>query len=202
MIEHSFLQRLDSSLLGLVPPQPVELRGEWSETLRRTYKTEAQLGTGAGPFVDVVDRRWNGALSCSIEISGIAFLLTADRLYWAKAPAVSLTLPVSVLLHAYARYKNEVATFTASMGGAGLPGVPVSNGENPKDVCNLGANSLTTGRVTSLAQASGGTFFVLLFQRSLLKVGRNRLWHLREEITTLLPPDIGKLLTRRRDGSV
>ena len=74
------------------------------------------------PVVEVVDFRWRGALTSARPFSGIAFLLTADNLYWAKAPEVSLTLPVDVSLHAYARYTAEGATFTARLGGAFLPG--------------------------------------------------------------------------------
>ena len=202
MLNHPLLDQLDSSLSDLVPGESVEFRGEWSTPLRRIYKSEAQVGTGSGPFVDVVDLRWRGALTSSGAISGIAFLLTASNLYWVKAAEASLTLPVDVSLTAYAGYTTEGATFTASMAGAYLPGVPVLGSADLAGACALGPNVLTTGRVTCLARANSAAFFVLLIQRGLLKVGRKRLWRVRAGIATSLPAGIRELLTRRRTGFV
>jgi len=126
VLNHRLLDQLDSSICDLVPGESVEFGGEWTTSSRQAYKSEAQIGTGSGPFVEVVDFRWRGALTAAGPFSGIAFLLTADNLYWAKAPEVSLTLPVHVSLHAYAGYTAEGATFTASLAGAFLPGAPVA----------------------------------------------------------------------------
>jgi len=202
VLKHPLLDQLDSSLRELVPGESVEFGGQWVTSSRLTYKSEPQCGSGSGPFVEVVDLRWRGALTSAGPISGVAFLLTADNLYWAKAAEVSLTLPVDVSLHAYAEYTAERATLTASLGGAFLPGVPVAGCPDLAGACALGPNVLTTGRVTCLARANAAAFFVLLIQRGLLKVGRKRLWRLRDDVASSLPPGIRELLTHRRTGSV
>jgi hypothetical protein len=43
---------------------------------------------------------------------------------------------------------------------------------------------------------------VLLLQGRFLKTGRHRLWRMREELASSLPPRIRELLTRRRSGSI
>jgi hypothetical protein len=189
-------------MCDLVPGEPVEFGGEWTTSSRRAYRTEAQIGTGSGPFVEVVDLRWRGALTSAGPTSGIAFLLTADNLYWAKAPVVSLTLPVEVSFHAYAGHTAESASFTASLAGALLPGVPVAGSADLAGACALGPKALLTGRVTCLARANSAAFFVLLIQRGLLKMGRKRLWRLRDDVASSLPTGIRELLARRRTGSV
>ena len=202
MLNHPLLDRLDSLPSDLVPRESVEFRGEWSTLLRRTYRSEADVGTGSGPFVDVVDVHWRGALTASGAITGVAFLLTGDDLYWAKATEASVTLPVDVSLHAYAGYTTERATFTANIAGAYLPGVPVPGSADLAGSCALGPAVLTTGRVTCLARTHSAAFLVLLIQRSLLKFGRKRIWGVRPDIASSLPADIRELLTRRRTGYV
>jgi hypothetical protein len=202
MGSHPLLDRLDSALRDHVPREPVDFAGEWSRPSRRTYKSEAQVGTGSGPFADVVDFRWRGTLTGAAPIGGIAFLLTAGDLYWAKAPEISLALTVDVSLHAYAEYGADRATFTASIAGAYLPGTPVSVSSDVTESCSVQRGIVTTGRVSCLARASSAAFFVLLFQRGLLKVGRKRLWCVRDEIASSLPADIRELLSHRRTGSV
>jgi hypothetical protein len=199
---HPLLDQLDIALRDRILREPVHFSGEWSRSSRRTYKSEAQLGTGSGPFAEVVDLRWRGTLTGAGPISGIAFLLTAGNLYWAKAPEISLTLSVDVSLHAHAEYATERATFTASMAGAHLPGIPVSITSDLAEACTIEQSVVRTGRVSCVAQANSVAFFVLLFQRGLLKVGRKRLWRVRDEIASSLTPGLRKLLTHRRTGSV
>jgi hypothetical protein len=202
VLNHPLLDQLNSSIGDLVPGESVEFSGEWTNSSRQAYKSEAQIGTGSGPFVEVVDFRWRGALTSAKPFSGIAFLLTADNLYWAKAPEVSLTLPVDVSLHAYAGYTAEGATLTAGLGGAFLPGAPVAGSADLAGSCALGPNVLITGRVTCLARTSSADFFVLLIPRGLLKMGRKRLWRLREDVAASLPPGIRELLVYRRTGFI
>lgn len=201
-MNHPLLDRLDSALGEVIPGESVEFRGAWSTSSRRTYESEAQLGSGSGPFVEVTDLLWRGALTSSSAISGIAFLLTADNLYWVKAPDTALMLPVAVSLHSYTGFANRGATFAASLGGAYLPGVPVRGSAELAGQCALGASLLTTGRVTCLARANSAAFLVLVLQRGLLKVGRKHLWRVRDEIASSLPGGIRDLLTRRRSGVV
>lgn len=115
-MNHPLLDQLNSSIGDLVRGESVEFGGEWTKSSRQAYTSEAQIGSGSGPFVEGADFRWRGTLTSASPFSGIAFLLTADNLYWAKAQEVSLTLPVDVSLHAYAGHTAEGATFTARLG--------------------------------------------------------------------------------------
>jgi hypothetical protein len=85
MLQTPFLQKLDSALSDLVPEQPVACRGAWSTVLRRVYASPSQLGSGEGPFVEIVDARWNAELSAEFAFSVMAFLVTPLEIYWSKA---------------------------------------------------------------------------------------------------------------------
>ena len=202
MANHPLLDQLDITLRDVVPGDPVALTGAWSSLARRTYKSEAQLGTGSGPFADVVDVRWRGTLTGAGPIGGMAFLLTEGNLYWAKAPEISLALAVDISLNAYAQYETGRASFTASMAGAYLPGIPVCVSSDLTKACTVEQGIVRTGRVSCLARANSAALFVLLFPRALLKIGRKRLWRLRDEIASSLAAGVRDLVTRRRTGSV
>ena len=202
MLNHPVLDELDSSIKDVVPGESVEFGGEWTTSSRRADRSKAQPGTEAGRFVDIVDFRWRGALTSTGPFSGIAFLLTADNLYWAKAPEVALALAVGVSLHAYAGDTTNGATFTASLAGAHLPGVPVAASPDLAGACALGPDVLITGRVTCLARTNAAAFFVLLIPRGLLKMGRKHLWRLRDDAASPLPSGIRELLGHRRTGSI
>lgn len=201
-MNHPVLERLDAALHDRVPSEPVGFSGEWSNRSRRRYAAGRQLGTGCGPFVDVVDRRWQGALSCPGPTGVMAFLLAADHLYYAKAPEISPALPVDLSLHAYADHMSDRATFTARLAGAFLPGVPVSTRAEAPEPWIAPAGAVRTGRVSCVARAGFASVFVLLLPRIALAVGRKRLWRLRQEVASSLPSDICELLTRRRAGSL
>ena len=201
VFSHPLLDQLDSTLRDVVPPEPVQFGGEWMTQRRRTYRSQAQSGSGSGPYVEVADVRWRGVLTSPSPIGAIGFLLTPQALYWTKAPEVSLTLPVDISLHAYAEYTIEGATFTARVAGASLPGVPVPGSPDLASVCTVRPDVLTTGRVAWLARGESAAVFVLVLQRVLLKVGRKRLWRVRDDIASALPADMRELLTRRRTGA-
>jgi hypothetical protein len=198
--DNPFFRLLDSSLSGLIPAEPVEALGEWSTKTRKTYQSEKQSGGGVGPFVEVEDRRWRGTLSCRAAVSGIMFLLTANKVFWAKAPTVALTLSVEVSLHAYAGYAGDRVTFAAGMGGAGLPGIPVEPPARLDDVCRGGPMTFTTGHVVTLAEMDSVSFVAIVLPGTVLKMGRNHLWRLRHDVALSLAPDIRELLTRQRSG--
>jgi hypothetical protein len=132
----------------------------------------------------------------------MAFLLTADNLYWAKAPAIAAALPVDLSLSAFADYSADRATFTANVGGAYLPGLPVPVGADLRAACTLGNNAVTTGRIARVAETRSAAFFVLLFPREAISVGRKRIWHVRHELASVLPADLRELFTRRRTGTI
>jgi hypothetical protein len=198
---HPFFDELDASLAGLVPEEDVEFAGEWKRTERRTYETARQEGTGSGPFVDVDDLWWRGTLTCAVPIAGIAFVVTPAELSWARSVSPAASLPVHVGLHAYAQYSREQATFTAGL-GSGVVGVPIASGADLAGSCTFAPRSCTTAKVVQLVQADAVAFVVLLIQGRFLKTGRKRLWHLREELTSALPPRVREVLTRGRTGSI
>ena len=198
--DYPFFRRLDSSFSGLIPGEPVEILGDWSTKTRKTYQSEKQLGTGGGPFVEIEDRRWHGTLSCRTTAAGFMFLVTANKVYWAKAPTIALTLSMDVSLHGYASCASDRVTFTAGMGGAFLPGVPVAAPVMLDDVCVPGPKPFCAGRVVTLAHADGAVFGAVVLPGIVLKMGRNHLWRLRDDVASSLPTDIRELLTRRRSG--
>lgn len=198
--DYPFFRHLESSLGGLIPSEQVEVLGEWSTKTRKTYQSEKQQGSGVGPFVEVEDRRWHGTLSCRTSATGIIFLVTANKVYWAKAPTVAITLSVDVSLHGYAACASDRVTFTAGMGGAGLPGVPVAAPEKLDDVCVPRPTPFSAGRVVTLAHTDRVAFAAVVLPGSVVKMGRNHLWRLRDDVASSLPVDIRELLTRRRSG--
>ncbi|HVH25291.1 MAG TPA: hypothetical protein VM818_00980 [Vicinamibacterales bacterium] len=202
MRRHPIFDELDASLAALVLEEPVELVGNWLPTTRRTYETAQQRGTGSGRFVDVIDRRWRGTLACSQPVAGIAFLVTAAEVFWAKTAPAATGLDVDVSLHAYADYSPKLATFAARLGGAALPGIPVASGVDLTDVCTMRETPLTTARVEQLAQTEEAAIGVLLLHGRLLKIGRHRLWRVREQVASSLSPRAREILTRRRGGSI
>lgn len=200
MLNDPFFSLLDSSLAAMIPSDTVELSGDWSTNTRKTYESKNQDGSGIGPFIEIEDRRWRGTLSCPSTVTGILFLVTANKVHWAKAPTIAPTLPVNVGLHAYAGYAATRATFSAAMGGASLPGVPVAAPAKLDEICPPGPRSFSAGRVIPLACTEGAAFVVLVLPGIAVKMGRNHLWRLRDELASSLPMDIRELLTRRRSG--
>lgn len=202
MRRHPVFEELEASLAGLVASEPVELSGRWWPTTRRTYVAARQSGTGSGPFIDVADFRWRGRLSCAVPIAGVAFLATASELFWSKSAPAASPLEVEVSLHAYAGHSQNRATFAANIAGAVLPGITVAFSGDPAAVCTLGPDRLNTARVEPLARTEEAAFGVLLLPAVSLKIGRHRLWRIREELASSLPTPVREILTRRRSGSI
>ncbi len=153
---------------------------------RRMYETANQLGTGTGPFVEVMDAKWSGSLECSVPLVAIAILHTPAACYWVKSNPAALNPPISASLHARADYK-ERASFAISVHGGFLPSVQVSCGEDLTAACTFGSKSAIAGRAHLLAEAECVAFIVVILQGSVVKVGRNRLWHLRSKLASSLP---------------
>lgn len=65
------------------------------------------------------------------------------------------------------------------------------NDPNPK-LAPLAASSCSRGHRVSFA--------VMLFPHSVLRMGRKHFWRVRDEVTSLPPPDIRTMLIRRRGG--
>jgi len=196
------LDDISSALVGLVPEVEVEIRGEWTTTHRRTYEREAQTGSGLGPFVDIEDMRWRAKIECSTPLTGIAFLRTAREICWVKAGRPVERPLVEVSLHVRANYVDGRATFSSNLMGSVLPGIPVAFSGNVETSCKLGHSRFMTGRAQVVATAGEGAFVVILLPRTVIKMGRNNLWHLRDEFAASLPDHVRPVLTRGRTGAL
>jgi hypothetical protein len=200
MLTHALLEALDSALEGRMAPMSVDVRGEWSQSLRAVDAVASAHGSGAAS-ADVIDRRWRGTLTASAPIVGLAFLHTPGGLDWIKAPAFGPVLPVEVCLSAYAGGRPNGATLRASLGGASLPGLRVPSIQGVVDPSVLVPAGFQTGRVSCLARTENVAFLVLILPREVVTMGRHRLWRVREALAQSLPPDVRQLLTRRRTGN-
>jgi hypothetical protein len=193
-----FFQELDLALAEVIPPEPAVLDGEWSASRRRTYQG-AQSKPGVGPYVEVVDWTWTGTLVGAAPIAAVAFLATSTSVHWVKAgPAPAQTIRLSLTTDA--GRSSERATLGASIGDVALPGVPVAYRGSASDACVISTAPIATGRASALASAEKAVVVLLIIQRDLLKVGRNRLWRVREDLASSFPPHVRELLTRRRSG--
>ncbi len=195
------LERLDTELAAAaVARGQVTVTGDWTSRTRRTYQAAEQLGSGAGPYVEVVDQLWNGRLCGAHPFTGIAFMHTESGLYWAKAAHLSAELGIRVSVHG-TKDDTDGVMFSAGLDDAFLPAVPADRAFDHPSECLLATEVVPLGRVSCVARAGGNAFFVVLFAAYSVKFGRNRLWRLRDPIADRLAPDLRELLTRRRAGS-
>ena len=159
--------------------------------------------------MEVVDVEWTGSLTSKVPIVCVGFLLQRDMLFWVKSAPPDVSQPVTVYLTASADYSllrailaRDTATLSTSVGGAWLPAPPIPRVADLTQACTLGVAEQFTGRVYCLAHAHDVSFLVLTLPGSVVKVGRNRLWHLRGDLAPLVSPPVRELLTRRRSGSI
>jgi hypothetical protein len=192
------LNELQSSLAGVIPNEPVILEGEWRSSRRLTYKDEAQLGSGSGPFIEVEDWRWTGTLSSAIPIVCIVFAKTPESLFWAKSGSPISNLEVDLAVRAEGR--SDRAKFTASVGEACLPSFMFSGDASHSIEVKTG--DYTTGQLVPLARYDDIEIIGYVIPSGLIKVGRKRIWVLRSEFSDSLPPVFRDLLTHGRTGQV
>ncbi len=86
--------------------------------------------------------------------------------------------------------------------GATLPSVPVPSFDDARRASALGDPHGETGRLHLIAEARGTYFIVVPLQQAMLKVGRNGLWRVREELAGDLPEPLRNVMTRGRTGRV
>jgi hypothetical protein len=200
MRRHPIFQELDSALDGLVNSEPIELAGSWLPATHRTYERATQLGSGEGPFREIVDWRWRGQLSSAAPIVAVAFLVTSGECAWSKSSPPQPQLEVDFSFHVYAEYQPDRATFAARVTNAVLS-APVAWKNGPAATCELAAAALRTARVETVLQTQEATFALLLLPADVVKTGRHRLWRVRDSVASALPANSRELLTRRRSGS-
>jgi hypothetical protein len=197
---HPFVDAISSALAGIVSEEEVVVEGRWTTSMRKTYRDVSQSGSGEGPYVEVIDHRWQGAMRGAGPLVGIGFLITAGELWWAKSAPRNQILAVYISLSAWARGSDDRATFTGSVGECFLPGVPVPF-KGDVASCALGPERSATLRAHPVARLESVTFAVITLPARAIKVGRNRLWHLRDELASRIPEASRKILTRGRTGS-
>ncbi len=159
------------------------------------------MGTGEGPYVEIVDWIWEGIFASVAPFDEIAVLAARNTLCWAKSQPPLAQAPVSVAASACAGTPISVS-FTGAFHGAYPPSVPVEISEEPPKACVLGASQTTMGTLHVVAQLGRAAFGVVLLPASAVKVGRNRLWQLREPLASTLGPELQRLLMGGRSGEL
>lgn len=186
---HPVIERIARSLVAIVPPDPIEIRGTWSRSTR-------------GADAEIVDANWRAVVEGATPVAGLGFLQHGDSLWWIKSGPASADHALQVSLTAYADQRVPGATFAAGFAEAWLPGVPVRCGVDPERACAIGAARAAAGQPHRVAEIDGTSFVVILLPGAAVKTGRNRLWRLRDELAADFPEDVRTLLTRRRSGEI
>lgn len=195
------IERLADALTPRVDLVAVRVDGAWTRSTRRTYARPDQAGSGEGPFVDVEDAVFRGACTAATPIAAIAFLVRSDAIHWVKSAPAALALPLEIALRAAPALDATRATFGASLHRGHLPAPPVACGADPVAACVLGSTETTTGRAHVLATIDDARIIAIFLPGSALRVGRNRLFSLRPELTDALPEDL-RALVRGRSGAI
>jgi hypothetical protein len=188
MLGHPFLERLDAALVDAVPSMSIAVHGEWAVRTRPSNRGE------------IVDHVWEGRLTAASAFTGMAFRQIGSGMYWVKTSLASRELGASVSFHRYADDSSAEQMFAAGIEGANLPSAPVATNFRHPSECLVDTTTFCAGRVVCLARCSGDASFVVLFAIESVTFGRNRLWRVRDSISSQFPPDIAELLTRRRAG--
>ncbi len=201
MPEHLLLEQLDSCLGAADPVRDVQLTGQWSSSTRRTYTSDVASRPASAPFTDVVDVRWRGTLASDAPTGALALLLHHGDLHWSRSPVISSSLGVEISLHSYADFQVDRATFASSVDGAWLPGVPISVDGAATDACAINDGVVTIGRVVCLARTTDATLFAILLPGELLKMGRKRIWRVRDAAPFDHVPAVRQLMIHGRTGT-
>lgn len=189
------------ALREVVKGNEVYMSGAWVGKPQRRYASPEQFGTGEGPFVDTVDWRWDGTFESTSPIAGIALLAVEQRLFWVKSEPPSARPELSFSLHGWAECPGSVSV-TAAFHGVARRSLPIAIDDEPPTACVIGHPVATMGTPHLVARLDRVSFSVVLLPASAVKVGRNRLWRLRDALASKLPLDVQKLMTRGRTGEV
>jgi hypothetical protein len=147
-------------------------------------------------------RQWVGNARAEEDIVGMVFLATESHCEWAKGAQEGACLAVHVALLPYDNAHRDVQV-SVQVGGDGLRGRSLCGTAN--DTFRLERTQATTGTVFTLTQLPGEPrmeALALLLARSDVQFGRNRLWHLREDLALQLQAPLRSLFTRGRTGAI
>jgi hypothetical protein len=106
-----------------------------------------------------------------------------------------------VLASAWIDNQRSVSV-AASFHGAGGNSSPMILDAEPPDAIAIHTSGLELGRPHLLAQLGNETVALLVLPGSIVRMGRNGLWRVCDDIASRLPPDLRLLLTRSRNGEV
>jgi hypothetical protein len=193
------LDRIQSYFDGLaeiVPATAVQMSGAWSSKPQRRL-----VSSGGSQTREVIDWRWEGSFESEVHLAGLALLITKRDFYWVKARPPSPQPDVGVSAHGWANQADSVS-FTGSFHGAVVPAVPVHIATEPPSACRLGDADVRLGVPHLVAALDDAAFAVVLVPKALIRVGRNRLWRLREGFESRLPPAVLRVLASGRSGTI
>jgi len=185
----------------IVAADEARMTGGWGAKPQRRYASPKQTGTGEGPFIETIDWRWEGMFDGAAPLAGLVLLAAERRMFWVKSEPPTERPVVSFSVSGLADATSSVSV-TGSFHGAYLPSVPVEIGDEPPRACTVGQPRARAGVPHVVAQVQGIVLAVVLLPASAVEVGRNRLWHLREDVAIRLPPGPRDLLTRGRSGVI
>lgn len=147
-------------------------------------------------------RDWLGQARGPEPIVAISFAVKGGRVSWCKSGrATPEGQPVRLLLGHYDSAMRDVqVNFSVGDGGVVSRTVVDSPTYRPSIFPPM---TITTARFTPFTTVEGASpvqLFALFLVGSDVKVGRNRLWHLRPKLAESVPTDFRKLLTYGRTG--
>jgi len=172
-----------------------------SALLDGRWQPESQRPAPArGPSAAIVDLRFEASFAAAGEIVAVAFLRTAEAAHWVKCGPPAASLGVSIVLSRYADRRPPLASVACSIGRGCLPVVPVPAGEDLPASLRVATGAHPLGTLRPLLRAPPLEFLALLLPGPAVRMGRNRLWRLREEQAAALPGPLRSLLTRGRAG--
>lgn len=163
--------------------------------------TEVRM-TFDGAWQPAPKRDWQGTIRCTEAVVGISFICVKGHTEWAKSDVGNDEgLEVRVMLGNYDASELDVQ-------------VNVSIGHNgPRWRTRIDSASylpallvpkvFLTGRIIDFAKIKGDpvvAFKAFFLARRDVRVGRNRLWHLRKELVECFPASLRRILTHGRSG--
>src|SRR5262249_40956699 len=149
------LERLLSPLATVVEAHEVSLRGEWSTSTVRTYAHPSQLGTGEGPFVEVVNAHWRGIAQGPRPLAGLAVSAPRKGVAGSRSerPAASPALEVSLHPSVWESTASLAFTFHGAVLNQTVP-----SRDRLLEVCTVREGPLVTGRLGWVGEAQGVNF--------------------------------------------
>jgi hypothetical protein len=132
-------------------------------------------------------------------LAGVLFLRHSPAEPWAWAKSAP-PAPGPVLSITLSRWASERrCTFGAAFHRAARPAEALTLVAEPAASCRF-APSLRIGRADVVARCAGAEVALLVLPPEPLRVGRSRLWRVRDELAGALPEEARAVLTRGRTG--